>query len=198
MASRLCYYNPLSQNSEHGLPTERRDREVDWSEVTGQDQIIDQDRKTVGTEGGAGWNGGTQKWRLRTGDLTRGNNTAGRASGEGLLHGSNPVLLSGFRDERETVPQKRERVGLLNCSTLGAELWVSSTYDCAIRLVWLVVTWGKGPLVQIFLHGFPCFTGCPGREEWHSKLYFCSCFLLLGMPNTKRTYEQGCRHPRRV
>lgn len=61
--------------------------------------------------------------------------------------------------------------------------------------IWLLATWGKGPLVQIFLHGFPCFTGCSGREEGHSKLYFCSCFLLVWMPNTKRTYERGCRHP---
>lgn len=38
VASRLHCYNPLSQNSEHGLPTEKRDREVDWFEVNRQDQ----------------------------------------------------------------------------------------------------------------------------------------------------------------
>lgn len=48
VALRLRYYNPLSQNSEHGGPTERKDREVDWSEVTRQDQMSDQYRKTAG------------------------------------------------------------------------------------------------------------------------------------------------------
>lgn len=61
--------------------------------------------------------------------------------------------------------------------------------------IWLLVTWGKEPLVQIFLHSFPCFTGCSKHEEWHSKLYFCSCFLLMQMPNTKRTYERGLCAP---
>lgn len=38
VASRLHCYNPSSRNSEHGLPTEKRDREVDWVEVTRHDQ----------------------------------------------------------------------------------------------------------------------------------------------------------------
>lgn len=127
---RDSYYNPLSQNSEHGLPTERRDGEVDWSEVTRQDQIIDQDRKAVGE----GWNGGIQKWCLRTGVWRRGD-TVTRVSGEGVLHDSNPVLLSGFRDERGKLILKRKRAGWTNCSTLRAELWVSSTCDGATGLV---------------------------------------------------------------
>lgn len=127
---RDSYYNPLSQNSEHGLPTERRDGEVDWSEVTRQDQIIDQDRQTVGDGGRGGWNGGIQKWCLRTGDRRRGD-TVTRVLGEGVLHDSNPVLLSGFRDERKTDSSKEEESGMNDLSnTSGRALGQLRMWRC--------------------------------------------------------------------
>lgn len=48
-----------------------------------------------------------------------------------------PILYCSADSEMRGKPvlKRGERVGLPNCSTLGAELWVSSTYDCAIRLV---------------------------------------------------------------
>lgn len=195
---RDSYYNPLSQNSEHGLPTERRDGEVDWSEVTRQDQIIDQDRQTVG-----GWGGGVE-WRYtevasenRRSETRRYRHP--RVGGRGATWfqsciaqwiqrwEENWFLKRGRERDERPVQHFRRSFGSAPHVTVPPG-WLHSE-------IWLSATWGKGPLVQIFLHGFPCFTGCSGREGGHSKLYFCSCFLLVWMPNTKHTYEQDCRHP---
>lgn len=43
MASRLLCYNPSSQDSEHGLPTKKRDKEVDLFEI----RVVDRTEMVV-------------------------------------------------------------------------------------------------------------------------------------------------------
>lgn len=108
-------YNPLSQNSEHGLPTEKRDREVDWFEVTGHDHSrsfsIWENFKRRGR--GDGERRSRMKWRYReltSGDRTWGN-TINHEEGKRMLHDSDPVLLRGSRVDGESVTVGEEGRG---------------------------------------------------------------------------------------
>lgn len=153
--------NPVSQNSEHGLPTEQRDWEVDWFEVTRKDQsrsfsVREKER-------------GRREWRSRAEhrytevtSVIRWSNwgkTINHEEERGLLHESNPMLLRGSRGENVTVEKLQKRnMGLKVCSTLQAELsdahtWQCHQVGCTVRSdCW----WpeGKEPLVQIFLKAF--------------------------------------------
>lgn len=178
---KTCY-NPLSQNSEHGLPIEKRDREVDWSEVTGQDQSGKFSGKSWKEEAEEeeGWG---VKWRyseltsvIRRFNLTQDRQPQGR---EGWCYmilvlycwGDPELMWKGLWSGVWGYGWSEEGPGrgvISFFKNSRQKPRVSRTCDvhtgCTVRSV---RRWPEGeePLVQIFLL---CFTGCSRRSEWHS------------------------------
>lgn len=213
VASRLHCYNPLSQNSEHGLPTEKRDREVDWFEVRVTDRTsldhLTQENSREEEEGlrGGGWNGGIEKWHLWSGDLTWGN-TINHWEERGLLHDSGPVLLRVSRVDGKSVTvgksqRRRRNMGLIVSSTLQAEPCVSPT--CVTvpsgwlhSEIWLWVSWGQGTFGSDLPPGaFHVSQEDPDKRSkvlnWQFVLVPSSHLLHLACP--KLTYEWSRLYP---
>lgn len=135
VASRFNCYNPLSQNSEHGLPTEERQRgRLIWSQSYRQEHY----RKTDGEEGvrGGGWNGGIQKWHLWSSDPTWGNTITTRKKGGCymilVLYCSGDPELVGRGSVTVGHPRQRRNTGLIVSSTLQAEPCVGAVWNYAI------------------------------------------------------------------
>lgn len=192
--------NPVSQNSEHGLPTEQRDWEVDWFEVIRKDQsrsfsVREKER-------------GRREWRSRAEhrytevtSVIRWSNwgkTINHEEERGLLHESNPMMLRGSRGENFTVEKLQKRnMGLKVCSTLqaelsGAHMWQCHQVGCTVRSdCW----WpeGKELLVQVFLKAFHVSLDVP---DMRSDILNCTFVLVpsfcrIHLICTKHTAEMG-------
>lgn len=168
---------------------QKRDKEVDWSEVrvTDWNEIIFHTGKN---RKGKEWGGGGRRrleWRytevtsvIKWSDLRQYHY---HWEERWLLHDSGPVLLRGSRigwfgcggysrvpskEEEHRVEKFLQRPQAEPCESMpSAAQWA---------------TWRLDPVVQIFLAGLPCFTGGFRQGEWSSEAAVRSGAHFLSAP----------------